>query len=192
LEKNFNTARDLGYLAVPKDQVISNNKLKKLPVSQQLILVSGSQGQSNSALAKMSRGEHRAFKVGQGDLVIFSSDLIPGNEDRVRNTQDQIRSSGAKILDLEKIPGLHVSGHGYAEDLKRMIRAARPDFLAPIGGTPETMKEYAKLAKGYNYSDNQIFILESGQILEFYPYRGENAARIAGRLNLREISVVQN
>ncbi|MDP2735183.1 MAG: ribonuclease J, partial [bacterium] len=152
LEKNFNTARDLGYLAVPKDQVISNNKLKKLPVSHQLILVSGSQGQSNSALAKMSRGEHRAFKVGQGDLVIFSSDLIPGNEDRVRHTQDQIRSSGAKILDLEKIPGLHVSGHGYAEDLKRMIRAARPDFLAPIGGTPETMKEYAKLAKGYNYS----------------------------------------
>jgi len=192
LEKNFNTARDLGYLAVAKDQVISNSKLKKLSVSKQMILVSGSQGQSNSALAKMSRGEHRAFKVGQGDLVIFSSDLIPGNEDRVRHVQEQIRSSGAKILDLEKIPGLHVSGHGYAEDLKRMIRAARAEFLVPIGGTPETMDEYARLAKGYNYRDDQIFILESGQILEFYPYRGKTAARIAGRVNIREISVMQN
>src|SRR3972149_2112256 len=82
LEKNFEVARNLGYLAVSKGQVIDNAKLKKLPVSEQLILVSGSQGQSNSALSKMARGGHRSFKIGQGDLVLFSSDLIPGNEDR--------------------------------------------------------------------------------------------------------------
>ncbi|MDP1710425.1 MAG: ribonuclease J [candidate division WWE3 bacterium] len=192
LEKNFNVARDLGYLAVPKKQVISNEKLKKLPVSQQLILVSGSQGQSNSALAKMARGEHRAFKIGQGDLVIFSSDLIPGNEGRVRNIQDDLRGVGAKVLYLEEIPEIHVSGHAYAEDLKRVLRAAQAQYLVPIGGTPDSMREYAKMARGFNYHENQIFLLEAGQILEFYPFKGKAAARLAGRLNLREFSVLQD
>lgn len=193
LEKNFKVARDLGYLAVPKKQIISNEKLKKLPVSQQLILVSGSQGQSNSALAKMARGEHRAFKIGQGDLVIFSSDLIPGNEGRVRNMQDDLRGVGAKVLYLEEIPEVHVSGHAYAEDLKRVLRSAQAQYLVPIGGTPESMQEYAKMARGFNYHKNQIFLLEAGQILEFRPHHGGVVAQLLReRLNLREFSVLQD
>ncbi len=191
LEKNFNVARDLGYLAVPKEQVISNKKLKKLPVSKQLVIVSGSQGQSNSAMAKMTRGEHRAFKIGQGDTVIFSSDLIPGNEDRVLGIQEKIKEAGGKIINLEDIPEIHVSGHAYAEDLKTMMRAADAQFLVPIGGTEDSMKQYVKLARGYNYKNDQVFLLSGGEILEFYPYRDKVAARVAGQINLREISVVQ-
>ncbi len=192
LEKSFRVARDLGYLAVSKKQVIDNAKLKKLPVSEQLILVSGSQGQANSALSKMARGEHRTFKIGQGDLVIFSSDLIPGNEDRVRHLQEELRNVGAKVLYLEEIPEIHVSGHGYAEDLKRMIRAARAQYIVPIGGTETSMKEYVKLARGFNYREDQIFVLESGQVLEFYPFENRVAARLAERINLREFSVTQD
>lgn len=192
LEKNFEIARDLGYLAVSKKQVIDNAKLKKLPVSEQLILVSGSQGQSNSALSKMARGQHRAFKIGQGDLVLFSSDLIPGNEDRVRNVQEDLRKVGAKVIYLEEIPEIHVSGHGYAEDLKRMIQAAHARYIVPIGGTEASMKEYAKLAKGFNYHADRLFPLESGQVLEFYPFENRVAARISGRINLREFSVTQD
>jgi len=192
LEKSFEVARNLGYLVVPKGEVIDNAKLKKLPVSSQLIIVSGSQGQSNSALAKMARGEHRAFKIGQGDLIMFSSDLIPGSEDRVRNLQEQLREMGAKVLYLEEIPEIHVSGHAYAEDLKRMIQAARGQYIIPIGGTEESMKAYVKLARGFNYRDNQVFLLENGQVLEFYPFENGVAARISGRLNLREFSVTQD
>jgi len=155
-------------------------------------LVSGSQGQSNSALSKMARGGHRSFKIGQGDLVLFSSDLIPGNEDRVRNVQEDLRNVGAKVIYLEEIPEIHVSGHGYADDLIRMMRAAQAQYLAPIGGTPTSMPEYAKLAKGYNYRDEQIFLLESGQILEFYRFENRVAARISGRVTLREFSVTQD
>lgn len=191
LEKNFEVARELGYLTVPGKQVISNEKIKKLPVSQQLILVAGSQGQSNSALAKMARGEHRAFKIGQGDLVLFSSDLIPGNEDRVLHVQEDLRKAGAKVIYLEEVPEIHVSGHGYIEDLKQMLRAAQAQYLAPIGGTPASMLEYAKMARGFNYLEDRDFLLEAGQILEFYPYAGRVAARISGRLNLREFSVIQ-
>src|SRR3990170_1457456 len=179
LEKNFNVARDLGYLAVPKHQVLPSAKFKKLPVSEQVILVAGSQGQTNSGLSKMTRGIHRTFKIGQGDLVIFSSDLIPGNEGRVLNLQEQIRAVGAKVLHLEIVPELHVSGHGYAEDLKTVMRAAKAQYLIPIGGTPASMEQYAKLASGYNYQKDRVFLLESGQILEFYPYRGKAAARLA-------------
>ena len=192
LEKNFNVARDLGYLAVPKHQVLPSAKFKKLPVSEQVILVAGSQGQTNSGLSKMTRGVHRTFKIGQGDLVIFSSDLIPGNEGRVLNLQEQIRAVGAKVLHLEIVPELHVSGHGYAEDLKTVMRAAKAQYLIPIGGTPASMQEYAKLASGYNYQKDRVFLLESGQILEFYPYRGKSAVRLAGRVNIRDVSVVQD
>ncbi len=192
LEKSFEVARNLGYLTIPKGLVISDKKLKKLPVSSQLILVSGSQGQSNSSLAKMTRGEHRTFKIGQGDLVIFSSDLIPGNEGRVLTLQRKIEEVGAKLLNLEDIPEIHVSGHGYAEDLKRMIYASQAEYLVPIGGTPESMKEYVKLARGYNYGKEQVFLLDSGEVLEFYHYRGGVQARVAGRVNLREISVTQD
>lgn len=192
LEKNFEVARHLGYLTVPKKQVIDNVKLKKLPVSEQLILVSGSQGQSNSALAKIARGEHRTFKIGQGDLVLFSSDLIPGNEDRVRRLQDDLRKVGARVLYLEELPEIHVSGHGYAEDLKRMIQAARAQYVVPIGGTEASMKEYAKLARGLNYREDRILILENGQVLEFYPFENRVAVRLAEKLNLREFSVTQD
>lgn len=191
LEKTVEVAHDLGYLAVPKNQVISNEKLKKLSVSEQLILVSGAQGQTNSALSKMARGEHRAFKIGQGDLVLFSSDLIPGNEESVDLIQNQIRQAGAKVLHLEEVPEIHVSGHAYAEDLKRIIQIARASYLAPIGGTPDSMLAYAKLAKGFNYRDDQIFLMENGQILEFTFHHGRVEAKIAGKIELKEISIIQ-
>jgi mRNA degradation ribonuclease J1/J2 len=73
-----------------------------------------------------------------------------------------------------------------------MLRAAQAQYLAPIGGTPTSMPEYAKLARGFNYRDDHIFILESGQILEFYPFENRVAARISGRVNLREFSVNQD
>lgn len=192
LEKNFEVARDLGYLAVPKNQVTTNEKLKKLPVSQQLILASGAQGQTNSAMVKMARGEQRAFKIGQGDLVLFSSDLIPGNEQHVHQLQEKIREVGGKVLHLEEVPEIHVSGHAYAEDLKTMIRAAKAAYLAPIGGTPVTMPAYAKLAKGYNYRDDQIFLLENGQVLEFAYHHGRPEAKIAGKIELKEFSIIQD
>lgn len=191
LERNFEVARDLGYLAVAKGQVTTNEKLRKLPVSKQLILVSGAQGQENSALSKMVRGEHRTFKIGQGDLVMFSSDLIPGNEERVDFVQEQIRNLGAKVLHLEEVPEIHVSGHGYAEDLKKMIQAARATYLAPIGGTTDTMEHYAKLAKGYNYRDDQIFLLENGQTLEFVFHQGRSEARLGKKILLKEFSIIQ-
>ncbi len=106
--------------------------------------------------------------------------------------QEQLREAGAKVLYLEEIPEIHVSGHAYAEDLKRMIQAARGKYIVPIGGTANSMKEYVKLARGFNYREDQVFLLESGQILEFYPFENRVAARISGRINLREFSVTQN
>jgi ribonuclease J len=192
LRQNFEVARGLGYLAVPKGEILEDHKLKKLPVSKQIILTAGSQGQENSALSKMVRGKHRAFKIGQGDFVIFSSDLIPGNESRVVHLQEKIRELGAKVLYIEQIPEIHVSGHGYAADLKRVMQAARAQYIIPIGGTEDSVVAFAKLARGLNYRNENVFLLDNGQTLEFHRAGGSVVARRGADVSLREVSVLQD
>jgi ribonuclease J len=188
-------ARELGYLRVPKGVVISNSKAKKLPQGKITVLAAGSQGQERSALARMVRGDHRFFKIGQGDLVLFASDLIPGNEARVRALIRDSKKSGAKVLYLEEMPDIHVSGHAYAEDLKGIILLAKAQYLLPIGGTPGSTQAYVKLAKGLNYRHDQILLPGNGEIIEFChrPDRRDHPlVRSAGKVPLREITVSQD
>lgn len=192
IEKTVEVARSLGYLKIPKKVVTSNIKAKKLPQGKITVLAAGSQGQENSALAKMTRGKHRFFKIGQGDIVFFSSDLIPGNEERIEALIDVLKEKKAKVLYLEEMPDIHVSGHAYAEDLKQIILLAKSQYLIPIGGTPESTAAYAKLARGLNYRKNQILLPENGEILEFFRWKGKISARIAKTIPLREIVVIQD
>ena len=191
LEKTAEVSRALGYLKVPKKTVTSNAKAKKLPQGKITIIVAGSQGQQNSALAKMTREEHRFFKIGQGDLVLFSSDLIPGNEGRVKVLIERLKEKGAKVFYLEEMPDIHVSGHGYAEDLRQIILLAKAEYLVPIGGTPESTEAYAKMARGLNYHQDRLFPLKNGEILEFFRGRRGVSARISGKIPLQEILVLQ-
>jgi ribonuclease J len=192
IEKTAEIARSLGYLKIPKGMVVSNAKAKKLPQGKVVVLAAGSQGQENSALSKMVRGRHRFFKIGQGDLVLFSSDLIPGNEENINTLIGKLKEKKIKVLYLEEIPDIHVSGHGYAEDLKKVILLAKARFLIPIGGTPDSTKAYAKLAGGLNYPKGQILLLKNGEVLEFSRKKGKPTPRIAETLSLREVVVIQD
>ena len=192
IEKTVDIARSLGYLSIPKGMVISNAKAKKIPQGKLTVLAAGSQGQENSALSKMARGKHRFFKIGQGDLVLFSSDLIPGNEENINTLIKRLKEKKTKVLYLEEIPDIHVSGHGYAEDLKKIILLAKARYLVPIGGTPESTKAYAKMAGGLNYNKNQVLLLKNGEVLEFSKVRGKPVPRVKETLSLREVIVVQD
>lgn len=192
IEKTVEVARSLGYLEVPKQVRISNTKARKSASGGITVLAAGSQGQRNSALSKMAWGGHRFFKIGQGDLVLFSSDLIPGNEERVKALINRLKEKGAKVLYLEEMPDIHVSGHAYAEDLKRIILLAKSQYLLPIGGTPESVKAYAKLAHGLNYGKGRFLLPKNGEILEFFQQRGRILARMAGKIPLREIVLIQD
>jgi len=191
LERKAEVARALGYLKVPKNTIVSNAKARKLPQGEITVLAAGSQGQERSAISKMARGTHRFFKIGQGDLVLFSSDIIPGNEDSVKSLVSQLKSRGAKVLCLEEIPDLHVSGHAYVEELKRIILLAKAKYLLPIGGTPESAKAYAQLARALNYRQDQILLGGDGMAFEFFPRGGGVSVRRCGEIPLREIVIHQ-
>ena len=96
------------------------------------------------------------------------------------------------VFYLEEIPDIHVSGHGYAEDLKKIILLAKARYLVPIGGTPESTKAYAKMAGGLNYNKNQVLLLKNGEVLEFSKVRGKPVPRVKETLSLREVIVVQD
>jgi len=192
IEKTVEVARSLGYLKIPKKVIISNAKAKKSASGGITILAAGSQGQRNSALSKMAWGAHRFFKIGQGDLILFSSDLIPGNEERVKALIEKLKEKKAKVLYLEEMPDIHVSGHAYADDLKQIVLLAKAKYLVPIGGTPESTRAYAKLARGLNYGKDRLLLPKNGEILEFFRWRGGVSTRIAGKVPLREIAVIQD
>jgi ribonuclease J len=192
LESKVEVARALKYLRVPKGTLISNAKAKKFPQGKLTILAAGSQGQERSALARMVRGGHRFFKIGQGDTVLFASDLIPGNEEHVRALINDLKESGAKVLYLEEMPDIHVSGHAYAEELKRIILLAKAQYLLPIGGTPKSTQAYIKLAKGLNYDQNRAISPNNGEVIEFYQRHGRVSFRLAQKIPIREIIVRQD
>jgi len=192
LERTVEVARSLGYLAIPKGLLVSNMKAKRLPQGRITVLAAGSQGQGRSALSKMARGKHRFFKIGQGDLVLFSSDIIPGNEERVASLVKLLHAKKANVLCLEDVSNIHVSGHGYAEDLKRIILLAKAQYLLPVGGTPESTQAYVRLARGLNYRQRQTLLPKSGAVVEFFRQRGKVSARYRSAVPLREITIVQS
>lgn len=191
LKQKTEVARSLGYLNVPKNTIISNIKAKKLSQGEITVLAAGSQGQKRAAFTRMAWGKHPFFKIGQGDLVLFSSDLIPGNERAVGALFKMLEKTKAKVLYLEKIPGIHVSGHAYAEELREIILLAKAKYLLPIGGTPKSTQAYARLAKGLNYRQNQILLPKGGQVVEFVRRGDQISVRMTERISLKEIVIHQ-
>lgn len=191
MEKNVEIARSLGYLRVSKKAIISSKKAKKLHPHQLVILAAGAQGQSDSALYKMATAKHKFFKIEPSDLVLFSSDVIPGNEEAIGKLREKIRERGAGVLALEEAPDIHVSGHAYAQEIKLMITLTRPKFLCPIGSTPSSRQKFGELAEGLGYRKDQIFLLENGEVLDFSKEEGAVLPRVAERLKLEEVVVRQ-
>src|SRR4029453_17104073 len=128
---NVAVPAELGYLRVPDGVVVPLEELAELPAARQVILSTGSQGEPNSALALMASGDHKYFEVGPGDLVIFSSRVIPGNERTVSRVVNALYRLGAEVL-YEDNAFVHVSGHASQEDLKLMFNLTRPRYFIPV------------------------------------------------------------
>lgn len=161
------TGQRLGLLRMDKDTEISIEELKNFDEGKLALLVAGSQGQENSALNRIAEGEHKDIKISAEDIVVFSSDTIPGNEISVNALIDTIAKRGAKVIYSDLTGAFHVSGHGSAEDLKLLIALTRPRFLMPISGTYRHMIAYRDLAEKMGYKQNQIYLAENGQEMIF-------------------------
>jgi ribonuclease J len=163
--KNANIARNLGYLDVPDGAMIKLTQIDDYRPEEVLILSTGSQGEPLSALTRMAFNDHPQVELHEGDTVVISAKAIPGNERSVTATIDRLLKVGATVIYGEQ-SGIHVSGHAAREDLKMMLNLVRPRFLVPVHGEYRMQYLHAAIAREAGLGDEDIFILENGDVLE--------------------------
>lgn len=176
MEQSTRVAQDLGYLSPPPDTLVPVDVAAKLPREQVLFLTTGSQGEASAALARIASGEHPVIRLHRGDTVIFSATPVPGNEETVSQTIDQLFRRGVSVVYPAIEPTIHVSGHASRDELKFMVRLLRPRFLLPIHGQYRHLALYREMALEMGYNDAQILMPDLGTIFSL----GRDRARREG------------
>lgn len=162
---NSQIALDLGYLRIPKNTWIKLEDLKKIQDNEIVIIVTGSQGEPMSVMSRIAMNEHPHIKIKDGDIVILSARIIPGNERAIGRIINHLMRRGADVK-YEKVSDIHVSGHASKEELKLMMNMVKPKYFMPIHGEYRFLKYHANLAKKSGIPEENIFILENGEVLE--------------------------
>lgn len=176
---NMNMARDLGYVDFPERLVISLEKSLSMPDNQVVLMCTGSQGEPRSIMGRLASGTNRKFDVRKGDTIVLSSHPIPGNEESVYQTINNLFRRGADVI-YESIAPVHVSGHASQEEMKLMLHLVRPKHLIPIHGELRMLKQHAKLAEEVGVSKENIIVVENGQVIEFVDGEMRLGDRIPG------------
>ncbi len=158
-------ARNLGYVKCRDELLQPLQNLRHYRDDQILILTTGSQGESNSALTRMANGSHRQLQIREGDTIVFSSNPIPGNTIPVVRVIDKLISLGANVI-YGKDKGIHVSGHGAQEDQKLMLSLVRPKFFFPTHGELRMLMQHSKMAQEMGIPKENIVIAENGDVVE--------------------------
>jgi len=182
--KNVNIASNLGYLSIPEGLIVRPKDIAALPDDRVVVLCTGSQGEPLSALARMASHDHALVEIVKGDTVVISARPVPGNETLVYRTIDRLFAAGARVI-YETSARVHVSGHAAAEELKVMLNLVKPKFFMPIHGEHRHLYFHAELARATGMADENIFLLENGDILELQADR----ARVNGKVQAGMILV---
>jgi len=175
MEQNTAIAVELGYLDPRDGTLVRKDQLQRLPKDKLVVMTTGSQGEPMSGLTRMSNRDHRNVSIEPGDTVIVSASPIPGNEEAVAKTIDNLFKEGA-MVQYEPLQHCHVSGHGSREELKLMLGLVKPRHFIPVHGEYRMLVQHALLAEGAGVDVDKIFVLENGQKVEF----DGNHARLAG------------
>ncbi|MDO8506297.1 MAG: ribonuclease J [Candidatus Limnocylindria bacterium] len=160
------TARELGYLTLPEGSLVQAKEIDKIPDAELCIITTGSQGEPTSALSRMALGDHRHVVVKEGDTVVMSATPIPGNEELVSRTIDNLFKLGAEVV---YDPGVrpHVSGHASQEELKLLLNILRPKHFVPIHGEYRMLVRHARIAIDLGVAPENAFVITNGDVLEF-------------------------
>ncbi len=156
------TASNLGYLQIADKTLIDVEELKNYPPEKTVIITTGSQGESMAALSRMASNNHKKISIMPGDTVIFSSHPIPGNEKAVTNVINELQMKGADVI----FQDVHVSGHACQEEIKLIYSLVKPRYAVPIHGEYKHRKAQAKIAAQLGIARENIFMLQSGDVLE--------------------------
>ena len=175
------TASELGYISIPENTLIDIESLKNYPDEQQVIITTGSQGESMAALSRMANGIHRKISIKPGDTIVLSSNPIPGNEKAVSNIINELSRKGANVI----FQDVHVSGHACQEEIKLIYSLLHPKYAIPVHGEYRHLTAQARVAESLGIDKENIFILSSGDVLEL----DEESAAVAGRVQTGAIMV---
>ncbi len=160
-------AMERGYLSIPDGMLIDANEVDQLPPEKVAILCTGSQGEVMAALARLSTGNFRNVSIYPGDTVIFAASPIPGNEKAVSRIIDNLYQIGAHVIyGSGSTTGMHVSGHGYQEDLKFMLTLMKPTYFIPIHGEYRMLHHHRLLAESVGVEPGNSFIIKNGEVVD--------------------------
>lgn len=173
MENISSVALELGYLSDPKKVLIEMAAINKYPRNRIVVICTGSQGETMSALYRMAFSGHKQIEVGAGDRILISASAIPGNEKAVSNMINELFRKGADVV-YDRNAAMHVSGHACQEELKLMIGLTRPKFFIPVHGEHRMLKMHANLASEMGISVKNIFVSDIGRPIEL----GTNSGRI--------------
>ena len=179
-----NVAMELGYLKIPKGMLIDVDAIGRYPDSEIVIITTGSQGETMSALTRMAMGEHRKITVTPNDFIIISATPIPGNEKLVNRVVNELMKLGADVI-YEKMYEVHVSGHACQDELKMMLSLTNPKFFIPVHGEYKHLKKHAGLATKMGIADSNIIIGSIGDVIE----TNGNTMKITGSVPAGKILV---
>ncbi len=174
-------ATNLGYLSIPEHTLIEIEQLKNYPDEKTVVITTGSQGESMAALSRMADDNHKRISIGPGDTVIFSSNPIPGNEKAVTNVINALLEKGADVI----FQDVHVSGHACQEEIKLIYTLVHPRYAIPVHGEYKHLIAQAKIAKDLGMPKENIFILNSGDVLEL----SKESASVTGKVPVGDILV---
>ena len=177
----IDTAQRLECIDIPENTLATLDEMKDIPADRQVIITTGSQGESMAALSRMADGTHRKITIGAGDTVIFSSHPIPGNEKPVTRIINSLLQKGVNVV----FQDVHVSGHACQEEIKLIYSLVQPKFSVPVHGEYKHLMAQAKIARELGFSKDRIKIISSGDVLEL---DGETA-EVTGKVPVGDILV---
>ncbi len=175
------TATELGYISIPDNTLIEIDQIKNYPDEQIVLITTGSQGENMAALSRIAASIHNKITIKPGDVVIFSSNPIPGNEKAVFKVINELEQKGAHVI----FQDTHVSGHACQEELKLMYALTKPKYAIPVHGEYRHLKRHAELAVEMGVEKDNVKILSAGDVLEI----GENVFKVTDKVVAQGIMV---
>jgi len=176
---NSKIARKLGYLEIPESTLVSLEQALKMNPKNVALMCTGSQGEPSSIIGRLSAGTNRQFDLIEGDTVVLSSHPIPGNEESVSRALNRLLRRGADVI-YDAIAPIHVSGHASQEEQKLLLNIVKPKNFIPIHGELRQLKRHAYLAKQVGIPEENILVVENGQIVELAGSKLQKGERIPG------------
>jgi ribonuclease J len=165
MEQNFRIATDLGYLTYDPERIVAKDRIGEIPADKLVIATTGAQGEPMAGLARMANRDHRFVEIQPGDTVIVSASPIPGNEEYVARTIDNLFKAGANVY-YHTIRRAHVSGHASQEELKLMLGLTKPRHFIPVHGEFRMQVQHGRLAIETGVDPDNVFIIENGTPIE--------------------------